>query len=64
MDDRSFLYRSKTGWRWARKAPNGNTVGASTEGYEHKVDAEYNYQRTNGTDAPELILLNEPEPDD
>lgn len=64
MPDRAYLYRSKTGWRWARKSQNGETIGASTEGYERRTDAAQNYEHTNGTEAPLLELLNEPDPTD
>jgi len=32
-------------WRWRRTAPNGNIVGASSEGYTNKVDCEGNARR-------------------
>jgi uncharacterized protein YegP (UPF0339 family) len=64
MGDRAYLYRSKTGWRWHRKADNSETVAASTEGYANRSDAISNYERVSGTDAPSLELLNEPDPTD
>jgi hypothetical protein len=32
-------------WRWRRVAPNGEIVGASTEGYKRKVDCLANAKR-------------------
>ena len=32
-------------WRWQRKAPNGNVVGASTEGYKNRADCVANARR-------------------
>jgi len=32
-------------WRWRRTSPNGNIVGASTEGYINKADCEGNASR-------------------
>ena len=32
-------------WRWTRKSPNGNTVGASTEGYKNRSDCVANAKR-------------------
>lgn len=36
---------SASEWRWRRKAPNGEIVGASTEGYVNKSDCIANAQR-------------------
>ncbi len=44
-DKWSFYKDTKDEWRWRRKAPNGETVGASTEGYENKQDAVKNAER-------------------
>lgn len=46
-DDRFELYQDKRGeWRWRRiAASNGKIVGASTEGYKSKSDAEANMRR-------------------
>ena len=32
-------------WRWNRKASNGQTVGASSEGYANKADCISNARR-------------------
>ena len=37
-------------WQWTRKARNGETVGASTEGYINKSDCIANARR-NGMDC-------------
>ena len=40
------VYQDKRGeWRWRRKASNGQIVGASSEGYNSKADAEKNMKR-------------------
>ncbi len=45
-NDKFELYQDKKGeWRWRRKATNGNIVGASSEGYKSKKDAEANMNR-------------------
>lgn len=55
--DRSELYEDEAGeWRWVRTAPNGETVGASTEGYVSPYHCRENYSRVNGVGAPELVL--------
>ena len=44
--DNFELYKDKKGeWRWRRMATNGRVVGASSEGYKAKRDAEANMQR-------------------
>ncbi len=43
------IYKSDD-WRWRRTAPNGNIVGASTEGYVNKSDCIANAKR-NGMDC-------------
>lgn len=40
-------------WRWRRTAPNGNIVGAATEGYSSRAACESNAHR-NGWDKTEL----------
>jgi uncharacterized protein YegP (UPF0339 family) len=46
MADRWEFYKDSSGdWRWRRIAPNGRTVGASTEGYRNKSDCEDNARR-------------------
>jgi uncharacterized protein YegP (UPF0339 family) len=51
MKDKWTIYKDKNNeWRWERKAPNGRTVGASTEGYKNKTDCEANAKR-NGWDG-------------
>jgi uncharacterized protein YegP (UPF0339 family) len=55
MAERSKLYLDKAGkYRWHRISANGDTVGAATEGYDHKQGAVDNYAETQGPDAPEL----------
>jgi uncharacterized protein YegP (UPF0339 family) len=55
-DDVARLYRDRKGeWRWERKAPNGEIVAASSEGYVDEVDAAQNYMRVNGPGAPVLV---------
>ena len=45
-DDKFEVYKDKRGeYRWRRKASNGNIVGASSEGYKSKKDAEANMNR-------------------
>ncbi len=45
-NDKFELYKDKKGeWRWRRLATNGRVVGASSEGYRAKRDAEANMQR-------------------
>jgi len=40
------VYKDKRGeYRWRRKAPNGQIVGAASEGYSKKADAEANMNR-------------------
>ena len=36
-------------WRWRRKAPNGEIVGASTEGYKNRADCVANARRNGYT---------------
>jgi uncharacterized protein YegP (UPF0339 family) len=44
--DKFEVYQDKRGeWRWRRKASNGKIVGAATEGYKSKADAEANMKR-------------------
>jgi len=44
--DKFEVYQDKRGeWRWRRKATNGNIVGAASEGYKAKKDAEANMNR-------------------
>jgi len=44
--DKFEVYKDKRGeWRWRRQASNGNIVGASSEGYKSKKDAEANAGR-------------------
>ncbi|MGB0497082.1 MAG: YegP family protein [Rubricella sp.] len=45
-NDKFEVYQDKKGeWRWRRKASNGQIVGASSEGYKAKGDAEANASR-------------------
>jgi uncharacterized protein YegP (UPF0339 family) len=44
--DKFEVYQDKRGeWRWRRKATNGQIVGASSESYKAKKDAEANMNR-------------------
>ena len=46
MPDTWEFYQDNAGdWRWRRLAPNGNIVGASTEGYKNRVDCVDNARR-------------------
>lgn len=50
MADKWEFYQESNGdWRWRRKAPNGEIVGASTEGYRNKSDCEANARRNGWT---------------
>jgi len=53
-NDEWRFYRSAVtdDYRWTRKAPNGETVGAATEGYERKADCVANARR-NGYTGPD-----------
>lgn len=44
-DTWEFYQDAKDEWRWRRTAPNGNIVGASTEGYSKKTDCVGNAAR-------------------
>lgn len=49
------LYQDKKGeWRWRRHASNGKIVGASSEGYRARADAEANASRSNPNDKWEF----------
>jgi len=55
MNDKWEFYKDhENKWRWRRTAPNGNIVGASTEGYVNKADCEGNARR-NGWDDNLLV---------
>ncbi|WP_340107450.1 YegP family protein [Pikeienuella sp. HZG-20] len=44
--DKFEVYQDKRGeWRWRRKASNGQIVGAASEGYTSRADAEANMNR-------------------
>jgi outer membrane protein OmpA-like peptidoglycan-associated protein len=46
MNDKWEFYKDhENKWRWRRTAPNGNIVGAATEGYVNKTDCEGNARR-------------------
>jgi len=55
-NDKLEVYKDKRGeFRWRRTASNGKVVGASTEGYKSKADAEANMNRgPNPTDKWEF----------
>lgn len=51
MNDKWEFYKdAEDKWRWRRTAPNGNIVGASTEGYANKADCEGNARRNGLSD--------------
>ena len=46
MQDKWKFYTDNAGeYRWRRTAPNGNIIGASTEGYTKKADCLANARR-------------------
>ena len=46
MADKIKFYKDNANeWRWRRVAPNGEIVGASTEGYKNKTDCQSNARR-------------------
>ena len=46
FDDTWTIYQDASGeWRWKRVAKNGQTVGASTEGYKNRSDCVENARR-------------------
>ncbi|HYD16576.1 MAG TPA: DUF1508 domain-containing protein [Candidatus Nanoarchaeia archaeon] len=48
--DKWRIYQGTNGeWRWERIAPNGRTVGASTEGYKNRTDCVSNARRNGYT---------------
>lgn len=52
-NDKWEFYEAGDGWRWRRTSPNGNIVGAASEGYNKKSDAEKNAQRHGMQGNPE-----------
>ncbi len=44
-DTWEFYTDTKSEHRWRRTAPNGNIVGASTEGYKNKLDCTSNAEK-------------------
>ncbi|MCF7827085.1 MAG: DUF1508 domain-containing protein [Candidatus Marinimicrobia bacterium] len=54
MNDKWEFYKdNQEQWRWRRTAPNGNIVGAATEGYVNKGDCEGNARRNGWDEAME-----------
>jgi uncharacterized protein YegP (UPF0339 family) len=49
MDKWEIYQDSAKKWRWRRTAPNGNIVGASTEGYSNRADCVANAKRNGYT---------------
>ncbi|MDD5358805.1 MAG: DUF1508 domain-containing protein [Sulfurovaceae bacterium] len=46
MNDKWEFYKDAKGeWRWRRISPNGNIVGASSQGYVNKSDCVDNAKR-------------------
>jgi outer membrane protein OmpA-like peptidoglycan-associated protein len=55
MEDKWEIYKDgENQWRWRRTAPNGNIVGASSQGYANKTDCEGNARR-NGWETEDMI---------
>lgn len=54
-DKWEFYKDNEDKWRWRRTSPNGNIVGASSEGYINKTDCAGNASRNgwNGVDSAE-----------
>ena len=51
MNDKWEFYKdAEDKWRWRRTAPNGNIVGAATEGYANRADCEGNARRNGFSD--------------
>ena len=51
LNDKWEFYKDhENKWRWRRTAPNGNIVGATTEGYVNKADCEGNARRNGWND--------------
>lgn len=49
-DDTWEIYQDRAGeWRWRRTAPNGEIVGASTEGYKNRSGCVENAKRNGYT---------------
>jgi uncharacterized protein YegP (UPF0339 family) len=44
-DKWEFYQDAQKMWRWRRIAPNGEIVGASTEGFHNRADCEANARR-------------------
>ncbi len=58
MNDKWEFYKDAGDkWRWRRTAPNGNIVGAATEGYANKVDCEANARRNGWNDNEPTEML-------
>ena len=51
MDAWRIYQDARSEWRWERKATNGRTVGASTEGYRNRADCVANAKRNGYTGA-------------
>ncbi len=52
MNDKwEFYIDAGNKWRWRRTAPNGNIVGAATQGYVNKIDCEANARRNGWVDT-------------
>lgn len=46
MNDKWEFYKDAKGeWRWRRISPNGNIIGASSQGYVNKSDCVDNAKR-------------------
>lgn len=61
MNDKWEVYKDADNqWRWRRTAPNGNIIGASTQGYVNKADCEGNARRNGWSD--DLAIQEKEEP--
>ncbi|MCB1060174.1 MAG: DUF1508 domain-containing protein [Calditrichaeota bacterium] len=53
-DQLEFYQDAREEWRWRRTASNGEIIGASSEGYKNRADAEANANRDNPNDKWEF----------
>ncbi len=50
--DKWEFYKDEQGlWRWRRIAPNGRIVGASSQGYNNRLDCVANAERSGFDDS-------------
>lgn len=54
--DKWEFYKDAAGeWRWTRTSPNGNVVGASTQGYKRIGNCKKNAVRNGAPADPEPV---------